>query len=85
LRIKRVRFVFEDDRRSSVAFVRFELGAVIVRAAADHELDEDEVVQAQVRGDVPAVHVHLPLLPRVSALYICSVSEVVPLYQIRIN
>jgi hypothetical protein len=35
-------------------------------AAGDHELDEDEVVQAQVRGDVPAVHVHLPFLSRVS-------------------
>jgi hypothetical protein len=37
-----------------------------VRAADHHELDEAEVVQAQVPRDVPAVHVHLPLLPRVS-------------------
>ncbi|CAL5064433.1 unnamed protein product [Urochloa decumbens] len=35
---------------------------------ADHELDEAEVVQAQVRGDVPAVHDHLPLLPRADVL-----------------
>uniref|UniRef100_A0A453KXV5 Uncharacterized protein n=1 Tax=Aegilops tauschii subsp. strangulata TaxID=200361 RepID=A0A453KXV5_AEGTS len=33
-----------------------------------HELDEAEVVQAQVRRDVPAVHVHLPLLPRFDAV-----------------
>lgn len=39
-----------------------------VSAADYHELDEAEVVQAQVRRDVPAVHVHLPLLPRVSCL-----------------
>ena len=41
---------------------------LLFRAAADHELAEDEVVQARLRGDVPALHVHLPLLPRVSAL-----------------
>ena len=39
-----------------------------VCAAAAHELDEAEVVQARIRGDVPSVHVHLPLLPRVSVL-----------------
>jgi hypothetical protein len=30
------------------------------------------VVQARIRGDVPAVHVHLPLLPRVSVLAAAS-------------
>lgn len=39
-----------------------------VCAANYHELDEAEVVQAQLRRDVPAVHVHLPLLPCVSCL-----------------
>jgi len=43
---------------------------LLFRAAADHELAEDEVVQARLRGDVPALHVHLPLLPRVSGLYL---------------
>ena len=43
-----------------------------VCAAAAHELDEAEVVQARIRGDVPSVHVHLPLLPRVSVLAAAS-------------
>jgi hypothetical protein len=41
-------------------------GLLCSSAADYHELDEAEVVQAQVPRDVPAVHVHLPLLPRVS-------------------
>jgi hypothetical protein len=41
-------------------------------AAAAHGLDEDEVVQAQVRRDVPAVHVRLYLLPCVSTCYLST-------------
>jgi hypothetical protein len=52
---------------------------VCARAAGDHELDEAEVVQARIRGDVPAVHVHLPLLPSVSVVYLHCCCGVMPL------
>ncbi|CAL5088394.1 unnamed protein product [Urochloa decumbens] len=49
---------------AAFAFLYF----LVFPVPADHELDEGEVVQAQVFGDVPAVHDHLPLLPRADVL-----------------
>jgi hypothetical protein len=56
---------------------------VCVCAADNHELDEAEVVQARIRGDVPAVHVHLPLLPRVRVCLLRRRKHIVNPFRIR--
>ena len=45
------------------------LNLVVFRAAVDHELDEDDLVQARLRGDVPAVPVHYLFLVRVCSAH----------------
>jgi len=45
------------------------LNLVVFRAAVDHELDEDELVQARLRGDVPTVPVPYLFLVRVCSAH----------------